>query len=345
MPSSWEKELSIAQSAVLRAARLTKRVLSSVTEVSKADSSPVTIADFAAQALLISILHAEFPDDKFVGEEDSAVLRRDENLRDKVYELYSAARGDGSATSVDEMLALIDMGGRGTGGAQGRFWAMDPVDGTATFLTGEQYAVSLALLEDGREVLAAVVYPNVKLEGGRIREGSVDGVGLGVMLSAARGRGARVTWLASFDGPYETERLPRLAASDRGNLHVVDCDKNRASHRRVMRRVCEELGAAFPGTDVWSSHVRYAALVIGGGDFLVRIPSGRDARSCVWDHAGAQLIYREVGGRITDLDGREVDFSRGRYLSGNRGLVMARENVHDEILRVARRAVGDGWVE
>ncbi|KJK92646.1 hypothetical protein H633G_03441 [Metarhizium anisopliae BRIP 53284] len=320
MPSSWERELSVAQSAVLKAAKLTKGVLSSVTEVSKADSSPVTVADFAAQALLIGILHAEFPDDKFVGEEDSAVLRRDESLRDKVYALYLAARGDGpasSSSSVDEMLALIDMGGRGTGGPRGRFWAMDPVDGTATFLTGGQYAVSLALLEDGREVLAAVVYPNLRLEGGRIREDSVDGVGLGGMLSGARGEGARVTRLAG----------------------------NRASHRVVMRRVCEDLGAAFPGTDVWSSHVRYAALIIGGGDFLVRIPSGREAWSCVWDHAGAQLIYREVGGRITDLDGREVDFSRGRYLSGNRGLVMAREGIHDEVLRVARRAVGDGWIE
>ncbi|KAK9436361.1 myo-inositol-1(or 4)-monophosphatase [Metarhizium brunneum] len=348
MPSSWERELSVAQSAVLKAAKLTKGVLSSVTEVSKADSSPVTVADFAAQALLIGILHAEFPDDKFVGEEDAGVLRRDEDLRDKVYALYSAARGDGpvsSSSSVDEMLALIDMGGRGTGGPRGRFWAMDPVDGTATFLTGGQYAVSLALLEDGREVLAAVVYPNLRLERGRIREDSVDGVGLGVMLSGARGEGARVTRLAGLDGPWETERLPRLAASEGANLHVVDCDRNRASHRGVMRAVCKELGAVFPGTDVWSSHVRYAALIIGGGDFLVRIPSGREAWSCVWDHAGAQLIYREVGGRITDLDGREVDFSRGRYLSGNRGLVMAREGIHDEVLRVARRAVGDGWIE
>ncbi|OAQ70625.1 myo-inositol-1(or 4)-monophosphatase [Pochonia chlamydosporia 170] len=342
MSTPWEEELSIAQSAVLKAARLTKTVLSTVTEVSKADSSPVTIADFAAQALLISILHAQFPNDKFVGEEDSSTLRKDETLRNKVYELYSAALD--RASSVDEMLDFIDMGGRGTGGPQGRFWAMDPVDGTATFLTGEQYAVSLALLEDGKEVLAAVVYPNLRLEGGRIKEKSVDRDGLGVMLSAVRGRGARITWLKGFEGPYETEVLGRLPDSDMQRLHVIDCDRNRASHRDVMRGVCEKLGAEFPGTDVWSSHVRYAGLIIGGGDLLVRIPSGRESWSCIWDHAGAQLIYREVGGKITDLDGREIDFARGRYLSGNRGLVFAREGIHAEVLRVAREAVGDGWV-
>lgn len=344
MSRSLEKELSIAQSTVLKAARLTKKVLSTVKEVSKADSSPVTIADFAAQALIISILHAEFPHDKFVGEEDSATLRKDEDLRNKVYELYSAALEDASSSSVDEMLDFIDMGGRGRGGTEGRFWAMDPVDGTATFLTGEQYAVSLALLDGGKEVLGTVVYPNIKLVRGRIVESSVDVHGLGVMLSAVKGQGAQITWLPTFQGPYESRPLDKLPKSNMDNLHIVDCDKNRPSHRVVMKQVCERLGTAFPGTDVWSSHIRYASLIIGGGDFLARIPSGRESWSCVWDHAGAQLIYREVGGKITDLDGREVDFSRGRYLSGNRGLVLAREGIHGEILAVVRDEVGDGWV-
>ncbi|KAK2612429.1 hypothetical protein QQS21_001533 [Conoideocrella luteorostrata] len=345
--NQWGKELAIAQASVLRAARLTKKVLSSVKELSKADSSPVTVADFAAQALLISILHAEFPQDDFVGEEDSAVLRGDEALRNRVYELYSAARDEeNTSSSIDEMLDFIDRGGRGTGGGQGRFWAMDPVDGTATFLTGEQYAVSLALMEDGREVLGAIVYPNVKLRGGRIVEDSVDEEGLGVMLSGVKNQGAYVTWLPSWTGPYRTERLPKLQPPRRESLHIVDCDKNRPSHREVMKTVCEKLGAVFPGTDVWSSHIRYASLIIGGGDFLVRIPSGPNSWSCIWDHAGAQLIYREIGGRITDLDGKEVDFSAGRYLCRSRGLVFAREEgLHAEVLRAAREVIGeDGFV-
>ena len=342
--ASWQKELDVARNAVLRAARLTKTVLSSVKEVSKADSSPVTIADFAAQALLISILHASFPDDKFVGEEDSAVLRKDTALRDKVFELYSAAC-DGPS-SVDEMLDLIDLGGRGTGGATGRFWVMDPVDGTATFLTGEQYAVSLALMENGKEALATIVYPNVKLQQGRIVESSVDRDGLGVMLCGVRGHGATITWLPSTESAATTPATPLARLQPATDLHIVDCDRNRASHRAVMEKVCGKLGARFPGTDVWSSHVRYASLIIGGGDFLVRLPSGPSSWSCIWDHAGAQLIYRELGGKITDLDGRDVDFSAGRHLSRNRGLVLAKDGLHERVLRAVREVVGDDrWVE
>ncbi|GAO13955.1 hypothetical protein UVI_02035090 [Ustilaginoidea virens] len=345
----WAKELAVAQAAVLRAARLTKDALSSVHARSKPDASPVTAADLAAQALLTSILRAEFPHDRFVGEEGSAVLRGDPALRDRVHELYSAAAAaaPGCASSPDEMLRLIDLGGQGTGGPRGRFWVMDPVDGTAGFLRGEQYAVALALVEDGAEAVAAIAYPNLRLVGGRVAESSVDSRGLGVMLSAARGHGASVTWLPCAEGPWETRPLARLPPppdAPPSKLHVVDCDRNRASHRRVVARVCDRLGADFPGTDVWSSHVRYASLILGGGDFWVRTPSGPESWPCIWDHAGAQLIYTEVGGKATDLDNRAVDFGAGRHLSRNRGLVLARAELHEQVVAAVRQEVGQGYV-
>ena len=41
----------------------------------KEDQSPVTIADFAAQALILDRLSLAFPNDTFIAEEDSALLR------------------------------------------------------------------------------------------------------------------------------------------------------------------------------------------------------------------------------------------------------------------------------
>jgi 3'(2'), 5'-bisphosphate nucleotidase len=35
------------------------------------------------------------------------------------------------------------------GGPHGRHWTLDPVDGTKGFLRGGQYAICLALIEDG----------------------------------------------------------------------------------------------------------------------------------------------------------------------------------------------------
>ncbi|PNY24507.1 3'(2'),5'-bisphosphate nucleotidase [Tolypocladium capitatum] len=341
MSQPWERERHIAEAAVHRAAKLTKRVLSAVSHVSKHDASPVTVADFAAQALITSVLRAAFPQDgAFVGEEDADVLRRDAGLRESVHGLFAAAQADGgdARASVEEMLDLIDLGGRGTGGSRGRLWVMDPVDGTAAFLRGEQYAVSLALVAEGREVVGVVAYPNLRLDdAGRIRESSVDTQGLGIMLSAIAGRGASIISLPSLSSPLIPQALPRLEAPPRlADAHIVDCALNAPRSRAAVQQLAARLGAPFPGTDVWSSHVRYAALVVGGGDLLVRMPA---AKSCVWDHAGAQLIYAEVGGRVTDLDGKAVDFGAGRYLSNNRGLLAAQTDIHEEILALAQEVM------
>lgn len=342
MSQPWERERHVAEAAVHRAAKLTKRVLSAVTAVSKHDASPVTVADFAAQALITGVLRSAFPRDgaAFVGEEDADVLRRDAGLRARVYELFAAARADGgdAPASVEEMLDLIDLGGRGTGGPGRRFWVMDPVDGTATFLRGEQYAVSLALVEDGKEVVGVVAYPNLKLDdAGRIRESSVDAHGLGIMLSAVAGRGASIISLPSPSSALIPRALPQLQAPARlADAHIVDCALNAPPARAATQQLAARLGAPFPGTDVWSSHVRYAALVVGGGHLLVRAPG---SKSCVWDHAGAQLIYAEVGGRVTDLDGKAVDFGAGRYLSNNRGLLAAHSDVHERILALAQEVM------
>lgn len=348
-------ERRIAELAVLRAAKLTKKVLSSVSEVSKQDSTPVTVADFAAQALIISALRNAFPEDSFVGEEDAAVLRQDEALRERVYQLVSSAQAEGceddggsllaSPASMAEMLDVIDLGGRGQGGRSGRFWVMDPVDGTATFLRGEQYAVSLALIEDGRELVGVLCCPNLKLDGdGRVRESSVDVDGLGVLLTAVWGQGTTIRLPSPSTGlssspPRALERL--LPPDNLAHLHVIDCLESKSSRHDIVQQLCQSFGAPYPGTDIWSSHVRYAALILGGGDFHLRVPSRADVTSYIWDHAGAQLIYTEMGGKVTDLDGRVIDFGAGRVLKGNRGMVAAKEGIHDKILQEIKELLGE----
>lgn len=57
---------------------------------------------------------------------------------------------------------VLDSIGRcsSTGGPRGRFWALDPVDGTLGFVRGDQYAVALALVEDGEVVCGVLGCPN-----------------------------------------------------------------------------------------------------------------------------------------------------------------------------------------
>lgn len=337
----YAHEQHIAELAVLQASILTKRVQSTVSEISKYDDSPVTVADFGAQAILIKVLHEAFPDDTFLGEEDSTVLRANLPLGDQVFRLLSSTSGvsDPQANgallpkpkSVEEMMDLIDLGGCGTGGDSGRFWVMDPIDGTAAFLKGQQYAVSLALIENGREVIGILGCPNIGANTTRVREENVDKNGLGIMLAAVRGQGSSLREM-TLHGFKAAVPLCSLASSISDELHIVDCASATDSRHDIVARLAHVFGARFPNTEIWSSHIRYAALIIGGGDVHFLVPTSAASKLHIWDHAGAQLIFTELGGKVTDLDGKSIDFGAGRDLRRNRGLIAARGNIHDTLL-------------
>ena len=50
--------------------------------------------------------------------------------------------------------------GSSNGGSSGRHWVLDPVDGTLGFMRGDQYAIALALIEEGKVVLGVLGCPN-----------------------------------------------------------------------------------------------------------------------------------------------------------------------------------------
>jgi 3'-phosphoadenosine 5'-phosphosulfate (PAPS) 3'-phosphatase len=58
--------------------------------------------------------------------------------------------------------ARTELGGS-AGGASGRHWVLDPIDGTRGFVGGRQYAVCLGLLDEGEVVLGVLGCPNLPL--------------------------------------------------------------------------------------------------------------------------------------------------------------------------------------
>lgn len=353
---SYAKELEIGCLAVQRAARLTKQILASVDKgaLDKHDNTPVTIADFAAQALIISAIHHVFPADQFVGEESSGALRENPQLLDRVWEVVSTTKLDdaedqnialATPSSPDEMLALIDLGGNGAGGSQGRIWVLDPVDGTATFIKGQQYAVCLALLEDGHEKVGVLGCPNLKLDEpcalhARVQEDVVDSAGPGQMLSAVVGQGAYLQALSNTACLSERRRLPAKQASDASAVRFVDCEDSDSTDYSKHAQVAAALHAPWPAAaDLWSSQMRYVAVAVGEGNTLIKIVRQPEHRSSIWDHAGGMLIAQEVGCTITDVEGNPVSCAEGRKLAEAYGLVVAPAPVHATVLAAVQAVV------
>ena len=80
---SYLLEKEIAVEAVMKACRLCQNVRRSMVSdeaMLKKDNSPVTIADFGAQAVIIDTLHKHFPKDPFIAEEDVTELLSCKNI-------------------------------------------------------------------------------------------------------------------------------------------------------------------------------------------------------------------------------------------------------------------------
>jgi 3'(2'), 5'-bisphosphate nucleotidase len=321
----YRPEVDFALNAVRRAALLVKRVQAELVSpaLTKDDRSPVTVADFASQALVGCLLEEAFPQDALVGEEDSAALRASPGDLERVTHFVSR---EVAGANAEQVCAWIDRGGAAPAG---RFWTLDPIDGTKGFLRGDQYAVALALVVDGQVLVGALGCPNLR----DARTPDLDGPGS--LVIAARGQGA---WVADLQSPRSFELL-----------HVSDCASPEAArllrsfeagHTNVEK--VDGLASAL-GTHAeplrMDSQAKYAVLAAGGGELMVRLlsPSRLDYREKIWDQAAGSLVLEEAGGKITDLDGKPLDFTTGRTLEHNRGLLASNGRLHAAALAALQR--------
>ncbi len=329
---AYELERKTAVTAAIKASRLCQAVQHSLVSeqtMAKKDRSPVTVADFGAQALVSADLLAAFPDDPVVGEEDAGHLRTDEGavLRDHVVtQVNTVVSGRGA----DEILAAID---RCTyqGGPTGRHWALDPIDGTKGFLRGDQYAVALALIEDGEPVLGVLGCPNLPLDWS-----DPDGPA-GCLFVAVKGQG---TMLLALDGSVERP-VQVSAIEDAAAASFVESVESGHSSHGDAARMAELLGVQAAPVRI-DSQCKYAAVARGDAAIYLRLPTRKDYEEKIWDHAAGWVVVREAGGQVTDVHGRALDFSIGRTLRDNKGVIASNGPLHDRIVDAARQVLGLG---
>ncbi|KAI5196671.1 3',5'-bisphosphate nucleotidase [Aureobasidium subglaciale] len=351
MAAPYEHERLIAELAVQRASLLTKRILADIDKgaLDKSDRTPVTVGDFGAQALMIGAIHHNFPGDSFIGEETATALRENNQLRTRVWNLVSTTHLQheesdkllGSIASAEDMMDTIDLGNH-PGGRKGRIWILDPIDGTATFMRNQQYAVCLALIVDGEQKVGVIGCPNLDITSGKISEETADNLGNGQMLSAIKGRGAFIRPLSKGAlQPSKPIEKRKDISSDPTTLDFVESGNSKSVDLDFHRKVAEKLGAPWPGTDMWSSQMRYIAMAVGGGDVMLRFYSKKGHKSYVWDHAGGFLIFEESGGKVTDLDGKPIDFGAGRRFENNSEMVAAPEKAQPHVLQLVNEMLHD----
>ncbi|MDO4549794.1 MAG: 3'(2'),5'-bisphosphate nucleotidase [Planctomycetia bacterium] len=320
-----EFSLEVVRHASELTLQLQKELVSVVLD--KSDRSPVTVADLAVQAYVAAKLEEYTPEIPLIGEESSDVFQSEEGKKllpvvTKYVQRFLPGKRE------DDICRWINRGQEQISSSE-KFWTLDPVDGTKGFLRGQQYAVALALVENGVVKLGVLGCPSL----------SVEDIQDGVLAYACREQGAWITPLRE----NSSEEGKKGNFSRR--LHVSQ--EKEISQARILRSVesghtnVSQLDVLMQKMKVCASPVqmdsqaKYVILADGKGDLLFRLLSAKmpDYEEKIWDQAAGSILLEEAGGKITDLDGKKLDFTQGRTLKKNRGICASNNFLHDAAIQ------------
>jgi 3'(2'), 5'-bisphosphate nucleotidase len=313
-------EAKFAIDAVREASLLACRIQSQMvgSGLTKDDRSPVTVADFAVQAVIARRLAEQIPGAALVGEEHAESLRLAEGV-ETLDQITTFVRDSISDATPEEVCGLID---RGSGEPPTEFWTLDPIDGTKGFLRREQYAIALAFVRNGKVELGVLGCP--ELNGG-------------VVVVAARGKG---TFSQPLSGGSDWQQLRVSSRRDAKEARILRSVEKAHTNVDEIGQLAATLGVTASPVPM-DSQSKYAVLAAGEGDVLLRLisPSRPDYKEKIWDQAAGSIVIEEAGGRISDLDGKPLDFSHGRSLAKNRGILATNGQLHEAFL-AGLRSIG-----
>jgi myo-inositol-1(or 4)-monophosphatase len=176
-------------------------------------------------------------------------------------------------------------------------WIIDPLDGTTNFAHGyPQFCVSIAYEWRGR-VQFGVVFDALKKE----------------CFVAHRGQGARLN-----GKPIRVSATPNLCSA----LLCTGFAYDRRERRRFYLCFWEELMMRTQGVRRTGSAALDLAYVAAG-----RTDGFWEFGLRAWDVAAGALIVEEARGRVTNMDGSELDL-------GGANIVATNSRVHDELVEV-----------
>ncbi|RLM77904.1 PAP-specific phosphatase HAL2-like [Panicum miliaceum] len=351
----YAREMEVAVRVVQVACTLCQRVQDSLLHPSadaggcvhsKLDRSPVTVADWGVQAIVSWLLSNSFHDENIsiVAEEDDETLSSSDLLESVVEAVngclveapkYGLRSPEKELEDHDVIQAIRKCSC--TGGPKGRFWVLDPVDGTLGFVRGDQYAIALALIEDGEVILGVLGCPNYPMKKewlnyhqkyyrlmSKVAPPPLGSWHKGCVMYAQKGCGQAWMQPLVHDFGKVDWRHPReiQVSSISDPLSATFCEpveKANSSHS-FTAGLAHSVGLRTQPLRVYSM-VKYAAIARGDAEIFMKF-ARTGYKEKIWDHAAGVVIIQEAGGVVTDAGGRQLDFSRGIYLEGlDRGII------------------------
>jgi len=243
----------------------------------KEDESPVTSADIAANDILMDQLQTLTPDIPIISEEVGTVpLAQRENW--------------------------------------GRYWLLDPIDGTGEFIIGSgDFAVNIALIENGKPSIGVIHAPDHHL----------------------------TYYAQNHLGAFKECNLQNSSSHQ---IYVADYQESRRIKVAISKRQRIELMEQYLSKDFDFDHVALGSCSLkncliaeGGADCYLRIGVTGE-----WDTGASQCILEQAGGTIIDSEFNPLTYNTRESLLNPDFLSLGNQNIPwQKIIKAHRKVYSD----
>lgn len=179
-------------------------------------------------------------------------------------------------------------------------WVIDPLDGSLFYIKGlPLFAVSIGLLQDNQPVLGVIYDISAK-----------------DLYFAQKGKGA-----------YLNDKRIAVSREEELEAAVVNMDFGHRARRRqklesYIITLADKMGylcALGPAVGILG--------LLGKGSLDAYVVT-----AWIWDFAAGVVIVKEAGGKVTDFEGKEPDWSKDRL-----SIVASNGLIHDQILEALKK--------
>jgi 3'(2'), 5'-bisphosphate nucleotidase len=299
--SKFEQEKKVAIESVHKASEITewfrKRGFKSFL---KSDNSPVTLADYASQIFIISNIKKQFPEDEIIAEEENGdYINREEQI------LIKKCFDELGLETLENLKEVIKY----RGNLSARQWTIDPIDGTAGYQEKLTYAVGVGFMSKSIPKISAIAVPNYNQ-------------GLLALFSAEENQGTKVSLGGNAFKPVKISQ-------------VEDIQKVRLCHslhydKPWVLEFAKKIGIKnFIQID---SMAKFCMVADGSADLYIKPLEARNSFS--WDFMPGDLIVKEAGGEVTDLNGKSLKFKQNKCLWTAPGIFASNRFLQKKILNL-----------
>ncbi|MCO5601021.1 hypothetical protein L7F22_055137 [Adiantum nelumboides] len=319
------------------------------------------MTDWGVQAVISWVLSQAFGEGELcmIAEEDASALKGMDGIHmlqrvvNAVNECLSSCSVVGLNSpghplgSVDVLKAINK--GACQGGPKGKYWILDPVDGTLGFVRGDQYAIALSLIEDGQVVLGVLGCPNYPMRKEwlcyhhryyrimcKLSPPRSNMWHKGCIFTAQKGGGSwmqPLIWNLTDPNIMKMARPVSVSAiNDPTEASFCEPVEKANSSHSFTAGLASSIGLRKHPLRVYSM-AKYGAIARGDAEIFMKFArSGYKEK--IWDHAAGVLIVQEAGGVVTDAGANPLDFSQGRYLEGlDRGIIACSgKTLHEKLI-------------